>query len=379
MGLPIHNIMIYFAVFASSLLLSVFIASLHPQGWSRRNDVTAVQSMHERSVSRLGGVAVVGSAFAILVIFLPGTHDGLAGPTLFASALPVFIAGVLEDLGRHVRPRDRFLAAMLSGAAFIALFEQWLTNTKVPVLDLAMQWAPFAMAFSILLAAGVSHAFNLVDGLNGLAGFIGVSAALCLAYMAHEADLSDHRGVLLLLACAICGFLALNFPFGRIFLGDAGAYVIGHSLVWLSISILCLASSITPWAMLLIFFWPVADTLLAILRRLTSGRGVAHPDRLHFHHLVLRSIEVTLFGRRRRSLTNPIATLVLLPLAVAPMVTGVLLMSHTSGAALACLFFASLFLLAYKRGVAVTSRMSSRRAVRRVVAGRRSDIALHKE
>lgn len=68
--------------------------------------------------------------------------------------------------------------------------------------------------------------------------------------------------MLLMLSCAVAGFLLFNFPFGKIFLGDAGAYTLGHTLVWVAIGLNSVSSEISPWAILLIFFWPVADTML---------------------------------------------------------------------------------------------------------------------
>ena len=157
----------------------------------------------------------------------------------------------------------------------------------------------FAITFTTFWAVGISHAFNLIDGLNGLAGFTAIGAAFALATIAHKAGLAEHRDFLLMIAAAILGFLVFNFPFGKIFLGDTGAYLVGHLLVWMSLSILWNSSYVTPLAMLLIFFWPVADTLLAISRRLSLGKPIIQPDRLHFHKLMMRGVEIALLGRRK--------------------------------------------------------------------------------
>lgn len=149
------------------------------------------------------------------------------------------------------------------------------------------------------MAVGISHASNLIDGLNGLAGFTALAAAFSLATIAHQAGLTEHRDILLTVAAAIAGFLAFNFPFGIIFLGDAEASVIGHFIVWMSVSILWNAPNVTPFTMLLIFFWPLADTLLAITRRLALGKPISQPDRLHFHQLVIRGVEIAILGQKK--------------------------------------------------------------------------------
>jgi len=82
---------------------------------------------------------------------------------------------------------------------------------------------------------------------------------------------------------------------------------------------------LSTWAVLLVFFWPIADTFFAIYRRRRAGRPTDMPDRLHYHQLVMRALEITLIGRNRRNVANPLATLVILPLASAPVIAGVLL------------------------------------------------------
>jgi len=211
------------------------------------------------------------------------------------------------------------------------------------------------------MASGVVNAFNLVDGLNGFCGFIALSTALALAVVAHQAGLRDISLALTLLIPMMLGFLAFNYPFGKIFLGDAGAYMIGHTLVWIGIAILSLSQDVSPFAILLIFFWPVADTLLAIYRRGVMRARVDRPDRLHFHQLVMRYLEIRLLGRGRRRLANPLATLCLAPLVAAPQVLGALFAFDNQMAAVSTFASAVAFVLAYVVGMHSARVMSRRR------------------
>jgi UDP-N-acetylmuramyl pentapeptide phosphotransferase/UDP-N-acetylglucosamine-1-phosphate transferase len=315
---------------------------------TKRNDTKAVQASHITPVARIGGISIIIGLAVAAMPFLEKLNSWPQYWLLLISAFPVFLVGLCEDLGYFARPRVRLIAAALSGAAFVALFGQWIPRTDIASLDMAMQWAPIGIGFSLFVATGISHSFNLIDGLNGLAGIIAVGVALSLAAISHQVGLVEYSNTLFALSGAIAGFLVFNFPFGKIFLGDAGAYLIGHLLVWMSISILCVAPSVTPFAMLLIFFWPVADTLLAIARRIYIGKPISHPDRLHFHQLVMRGLEIVFLGRNRRYVTNPLATALTLPFALAPMVLGVLLAFERVQAAIACLYFAAIFIMAYK-------------------------------
>ena len=109
--------------------------------------------------------------------------------------------------------------------------------------------------------------------------------------------------------------------------------------------------TLSPWAVLLVFFWPVADTFLAIYRRRRGKLPTDQPDRLHYHQLVMRALEILWFGRDRRNLTNPAATLIILPLIMAPVASGVILWDKPLAAFLAFSGYALSFALSYVIGL----------------------------
>lgn len=164
----------------------------------------------------------------------------------------------------------------------------------------------------------------------------------------------------LLLAAAILGFLVLNYPFGLIFLGDAGAYTIGFILSWFGISILLQATNASPWAILLTVFWPLADTLLAIYRRLNTSTNAFAPDRLHVHQMVLRSLEIYFLGRHQRKISNPLTTLVLAPFVVAPPLSAIFLWDQNRYAFFAVIIFVALFFSSYRIAIVVLKRLPHR-------------------
>ena len=191
--------------FGLSALLSFLIIVRFAQSATqlrKRNDTSAVQASHLKPTARIGGVAIV-----VALITAAGLYQSEVSWDMFTllllSALPVFSVGLAEDLGYFASPRRRLLAAAISGAVFIALMGQWVPRTGIPGLDSALQWSPFAIAFSMFLAVGISHAFNLIDGLNGLAGSTALAAAIALATIAHQSGLAEHRDILLTIAAAV--------------------------------------------------------------------------------------------------------------------------------------------------------------------------------
>ena len=105
---------------------------------------------------------------------------------------------------------------------------------------------------------------------------------------------------------------------------------------------------ISPLSLLLIFLWPITDMLLSMLRRKRSGKPIGQPDRLHFHQTVMRLLEIQFFTPSRRNLTNPLGTLIILPMAIAPMVLAVVFKTQTGAAFIAFWGFVALFAVAYR-------------------------------
>lgn len=358
-------------IFALSVLVCVLILMGRRHYMplvARRADGSAVQAAHRTPTPRIGGLALITCLPAIAFLLPPDLSGRFWLFTL--SLVPVVAAGLAEDLGYHISPRWRLAAAGLSSVVVILLLEVWLPRTDVPGVDLLMSFAPFAMLFTVFACAGICNAFNLIDGLNGLSSGVGVVVVLGLAAIAAETGQTSMVEMKLMLAAALFGFLVFNFPMGKIFLGDVGAYALGHILAWFSISMLVRVPELSTWAILLILFWPIADTFFAIYRRRRAGRPTDMPDRLHFHQLVMRAIEITVIGREARHIANPLATLVMLPMFAAPVVAGVLFWDAPVAAFLSLCGFSVLFVVSYLAGLkfAQTRRRPARPVLRTMQA-----------
>ncbi|KQI71374.1 hypothetical protein AN191_13210 [Loktanella sp. 5RATIMAR09] len=301
--------------------------------------------MHSRPTPRIGGVAIF-LALALSVVFAPDTILPNYAGFIIATTL-LFFVGLSEDLGFRVSPRRRLLAVCLASLIVIALFGVWLPRINVPYFDLLMQYWIVGVPFTLLITAGVANGFNLIDGVNGLAGLTAIGAAVSIALISLQAGHGTMVILSMMLAAVVLGFFLVNFPLGLIFLGDAGAYTIGFMLCWFGIAVLIFAPQVSAWAILLTLFWPLADTLFAMYRRSRSKKDAMSPDRLHFHQLVMRGLEICFLGRKRRRIANPLTTLVLAPFVIAPQVCGVLFWNDNRAAFLAVLAFLAAFFGSY--------------------------------
>ena len=350
-----------FAGLVSAFVACVILAtkSYHLKYTAKGHSGAARQSAHRVPTPRVGGIAIF-SGFIAGTAMLPSDVAAYAVPLLL-SCIAVFVGGLGEDIGRDVSPKTRLILSFISALCAIAIFRAWIGPLGSPYLNWITSTLLGATLFTVLISGGVAHATNLIDGLNGLAMGVCMLIAGGLAYLAYSVSDAVILNISLLLMCSILGLFLFNFPFGKIFLGDAGAYTLGHVLIWLSILLVARNPEISPYAILLIFFWPIMDMLFAIFRRVVNCEPIGAPDRLHFHQLVMRGLGLIYFNRTQRNVTNPLATVLVLPMTAVPIVAAQFLWHDIGQSAVALLFFGALFIVTYRSlFIVILQRASTR-------------------
>ena len=322
----------------------------------RQEDANAVQAAHDAPTLRFGGLGLLIGILSSIVILNFTDEFVLYASLLLCSAIPLILAGFAEDLGYRVHPKIRLASIALSSLLCVTMLQVSVTNVGVTLIDSALSYALISIIFTIFASMGVTNAFNLIDGLNGLASFTAITTAVALSAIAMLSGVYHLQNFYTMLAIVTLGFFLLNYPFGKLFLGDGGAYLLGHCLVWGGIMLAHEVPGISAFSVLLIFFWPVADTVLAIWRRMRLARPADRPDRLHFHQLVMRFLEIRLLGRNRRQLANPLATLIIAPLIVAPQICGLIYAFDNNLAMIASGCFAVIFFMTYNVGMRLAQR-----------------------
>ena len=250
-----------------------------------------VQKFHVNPTSRLGGVAIFfGLAVSGLSVSVNAEFHHYSFWFLLA-AMPVWLAGLTEDLTRRVGPTLRLVMAALSAAWLFGSLGVSVNRTDVWPIDLVLSipGAPFCV--TLLVVAGFTHSVNIVDGFHGLACGLAIIALSGLAFMAWKVgDTLLLQMSLTSLAVAL-GFFVINWPRGAIFLGDAGAYLIGFWVVELGILLAMRNPQISPMAPVVAGLLPLIETLFSMYRRnIVRNHPVNQPDALHLHTLVYRRI-----------------------------------------------------------------------------------------
>ena len=149
-----------------------------------------------------------------------------------------------------------------------------------------LSYLPISVLFTCFAISGLTNAFNILDGLNGLSAGVFLICQSSLGFIAYQTGDSDLAITFFVIACSIGGFLLINFPFGKIFMGDGGAYLIGFILAWSAILTSSRNPSVSPWACFLTCAYPIFEVLFSIGRRFKNKRSIKQADYLHLHSLL---------------------------------------------------------------------------------------------
>ncbi len=276
------------AIALALLVNLLLLATLRWHGHLSLDSSTGVQRNHSKTTPRIGGLAVLTGVLAGWV-WTPEVGQHLLG-CLIVSGLPAFGFGLAEDLTKRVSVRTRLLATMACGVLGYVLTGHSITAVNIPGIDWLLGSPLLSVAFTAFAVAGVANSVNIIDGMNGLAsGTVLINLGI-FALISHGLGDLALVQTCMVLAAGVLGFMLINWPFGKIFLGDAGAYFLGFSVAWLAVLMLARHPEVSAWAPLLICGFPILEVLFSIRRRWRRQQDIGAPDRLHLHSLVNRRL-----------------------------------------------------------------------------------------
>jgi len=334
------------AAFSASLLCALLLVL--SKGWHgsfTMDESTGIQRAHEHPTPRVGGIALVLGVLAGWAVAEPNSK-AILGPLLLAGT-PAFVFGLAEDVTKRVSVMSRLLATMLSGVVgwFITGFS--VTSLQLPGLDWLLTFTGFSVMFTAFAVGGVANAVNIVDGFNGLAsGFITL-AMTGLALIALSVNDTSLAIACMSVGVATLGFFVVNWPWGKLFLGDGGSYFGGFSLAWAAVLLTERNDNVTPFAALLLCIHPVFEVLFSMYRRQLRKEHPGRPDRLHLHSLLHR--RVVSRWRFPKWLANSLSGLIVAAMTLPAMLLALWLRESTVLAALTCILLCMGYLTLYAR------------------------------
>jgi UDP-N-acetylmuramyl pentapeptide phosphotransferase/UDP-N-acetylglucosamine-1-phosphate transferase len=361
--------MLALLAFVASAAVSLLIVA--SQKWhgklSHDHDLDGVQKVHTSAVPRIGGLAVIcGVALGLLLYlsFYPGEMKPSRIPRillLLGASLPAFLAGIVEDVTKTVPVKVRLAATVCSALLASLVLGATVTEVDIWGLDAMLALTPIAIAVTATVVAGGSNAINIIDGFNGLSGTsILIMASGLVAVALHS---NDAFVAILGMLCigATAGFLVLNYPAGKLFLGDGGAYFLGFWLSEMAVLLLVRRPEINAWQLLSICAYPVIEVLFSIYRRKFIKKvSPGAPDALHLHALVFRRF---VFARVPHDAARPWRRNASVTSTIAPVLLACVSVSVLFGRSIAVsigLVFAQLVLYVAVYGRLVRGRWTSR-------------------
>lgn len=347
-------------------VVAFLIAALSAGGvvrWARGHAVAYGMGMPQRfhwgHVPRLGGVALlagIGGAWSVGV-----AQSMLGDPSSLrlgswvgwwmAALLPAAIGGMVEDATQRLTVRYRLLLTGFSGALAVSVLGLSVPRLGLPWLDAVLIGAPWlGFAIALLAVTGLPHAFNIIDGYNGLAGMVALIVCLALAHVALQVGDRSLAALLVSSGAATAGFLVWNYPRGMLFAGDGGAYIWGVVIALASITLVQRNPDVSPWFPMLLLIYPVWETVFSIYRKLVRGVSPGVADALHFHQLIYGRIVRRVFhdnASRRMLMRNNRTSPYLWAFTMLTVVPALLFWSNTPVLMVLCVLFCVCYVTAY--------------------------------
>lgn len=256
-------------------------------------DVPDERKQHQQPTPAFGGIGIF-AGFIITTLFWLDSTAIEEGKFLFPAIMILFITGMKDDI-QAMNPGKKFAMQFL--AAIIVVAGGFRITDMYGLFGFHHLHAVFQYLFSVLFIAGFTNAFNLIDGVDGLAGGIGTIISSTLSIIFISSGLYFYAALCIALCGSLLGFLKYNFSPAKIFMGDTGSLVLGFLISVLSIKMLSIQNMklvhleiSNPMIMMsALLFIPLFDTFRVFIIRLSKGKSPFHADRKHLHHILQKN------------------------------------------------------------------------------------------
>ncbi|MEM5947455.1 MraY family glycosyltransferase [Spirochaetia bacterium 38H-sp] len=271
-------------------IIPYIIRISHKKGWFDPKDS---RKLHSGDISRLGGIGIfLGFFIAFIVVYIAFGFNGSEKFSydkilLISGVIIMFITGVLDDFF-FLKARIKLAGQIIAAIIIVFLAGYYIKSFIVPILNVEISLGLAGQFITVFWILAVVNAVNLIDGMDGLASSIVITAIFFLNIISFLQ--SNYVAMLIGLTYlgSMLGFLRYNFPPAKIFMGDGGSHFIGTMLAIMPFIIYGReVSSFALIPVLLLLSIPVFDTFFAILRRVRKNVSIGIADKEHIHHKLI--------------------------------------------------------------------------------------------
>ena len=246
-----------------------------------------IQRVHKNEVSRLGGLLVF--LFLCSILFL-GFFENHLFQNILISAVPFLVISLKEDLIINTEPKNRLIVMTLSCFIFFYINPVEFPKIDIPYLENFISFYPISIIFFTFAILVVMNGTNLIDGINGLFGLTALFQLCSIILLAINVKDVDIVNLCIVLILPLLIFLLFNFPLGKIFAGDSGAYFYGFVNSIICIYLFGKYENLLSWLAVLIMLYPCFELLFSFIRKIYNNVSPLKPDLKHLHSLIFKSL-----------------------------------------------------------------------------------------
>ncbi len=304
------------------------------------------QTYHKKPTSRLGGVAIAAALFIDAFFLTENSAETELYRLIIICVLPTFVAGLLDDLFFDVKPWQRILLMLPTPILLFYFAGLKVTNLSLGFLDDFLDYDIFALIFIVIALVGMSNAFNIIDGFNGLLlGYV-ITLALSIFFYGSFNNQFFISNIIYALFYSCLAVLIINSPWGKIFLGDAGAYMLGI-LVPTVLIFYYKVNALSPWFVMAMLIYPTVEVLVSVIRKIIyRNMSAMEPDGLHLHMLIYKRVSKK-FGFRKIRLRHFVVAMFIFTLNFPFMFFANVFSTNTKILFSICIWYVLVYLLIY--------------------------------
>jgi UDP-GlcNAc:undecaprenyl-phosphate/decaprenyl-phosphate GlcNAc-1-phosphate transferase len=248
-----------------------------------------IQRVHKYEVSRLGGLVIY---FYLWILYLFGFVESNLFFNILLSALPIIFISLREDLAHNTSPKIRLFSMIISCLIFFYINPMYFPAIEIPLIGQFISLYPVSIIFFTFCILVSVNGMNLIDGCNGLFGLTALIQLLSITLIAFHYDDIELVRISLLFIMPLLAFLFFNYPYGKIFAGDLGAYFYGFVIALLNIYLFGRHKDLIDWLAILILFYPSMELLFSFTRKIKNQQSPFDADKNHLHSLINRKLSL---------------------------------------------------------------------------------------
>ena len=330
-----------------SLTLTLIIVLL-PKSWvTDLDDLTGIQKFHHQPTPRIAGVPVFMSFFIGLWYLDLQEVDYVF---LLLASLPVFMGGLIEDIIVRVSPFKRMISILASIVIMFVFLDIKIDFLGFTLVDYLLSNSIVSLLFTLLVVGGVVNAINIIDGYNGLLIGYSIAVLLAIAYVANILGDDLVIQLSLILIASLLGVFIFNFPFGKIFMGDGGAYFIGFMMAVIGLMLGNRNEEVSHWFILLLFIYPLYETAFSVYRKkIVRNTSPSQPDGYHLHMMIYKRLVRRKFFKNNKTMQNSMTSPFLWALSLVGIIPAVIWYDNQTMLIIWAFIFMIIYTIFYRR------------------------------